>query len=628
MFKNFTIGKKIFFSFSIVIIMYFIGSVFNLISLHNNQEALKKSSELTKPSVEALKQLRVMNIYCRMLITNWVYIEQSSNSIEEKEDLVELHQIQYPELKKKLVSLSKQDWSQKDALKLDSVFLQYDSFLARQQSIMQSLETFDDYEDPVKKFEAEVEIDSIIIQYAQIQNDLNHLIDGKVIEDTKYDNQLFSSFVNLERYILIFLVISSVISIASAYYTSKSIADPLIGLKENINVLSRGEIPSESMESSRTDEVGEMASAINLLTKNVKMTAKFAEKIGQGKFDAFHVPLGPKDLMGNSLLTMRKNLEDFAKEERDRSWATQGQAIIGDILNKYSTEYEVLLNHILSALVDRLSSNYGVLYIVEIDSNGVEYLKLSSTFACNNSKFLQNEIYLGDGLISESWEHRKVFHLTNIPAEYFQIESGLGQSIPKQTLIFPLRVNDNVVGVIELATLTEFKKMHLDFIDKVSGNIAISITNIRINELAKRTLDKSKTILDQGPIDQIKIKETALSLEDKEIFEYLESTYPYIITSSDYKIVSVSDSVVDTLKYKQEELIQSRLSKIFSLDSYQVLKDSFDKEQTFRSTLSLHTKQMKQFQAIVSAKKVKIKANYLYYFTFLDVSELKDLAKK
>jgi len=72
------------------------------------------------------------------------------------------------------------------------------------------------------------------------------------------------------------------------------------------------------------------------------------------------------------------------------------------------------------------------------------------------------------------------------------ITSGLGLATPTTLLIVPLKINEDVVGVIEIASLKEFEQYKIDFIERLSESVASSIASVRTNEKTKILLMQSQ----------------------------------------------------------------------------------------------------------------------------------------
>ena len=105
-------------------------------------------------------------------------------------------------------------------------------------------------------------------------------------------------------------------------------------------------------------------------------------------------------------------------------------------------------------------------------------IELVASYAYDRKKHLEKTIMPGEGLIGRCIQEGDTIFLTDIPKDYIRIKSGLGQDDPKSLLIVPLKLNENVIGVIEVASLEIFKNFQIEFIERIGNSMASSIATI------------------------------------------------------------------------------------------------------------------------------------------------------
>ena len=81
--------------------------------------------------------------------------------------------------------------------------------------------------------------------------------------------------------------------------------------------------------------------------------------------------------------------------------------------------------------------------------------------------------------------------MSNIPKGYMKILSGLGESVPKSLLLIPLIYNDEVFGVLELASLKKINEHEREFLQNAAENIASTLSLTRISSQSTDLLKKS-----------------------------------------------------------------------------------------------------------------------------------------
>lgn len=283
-------------------------------------------------------------------------------------------------------------------------------------------------------------------------------------------------------------------------------------LKESIKALekvSNGELNVEIDEEIKKsdDETGQMNVALNELIKNLRDTAEFARQVGEGNLDHEIELLSSNDHLRVALIEMKEKLKEADKlakekriEEEKRSWSNEGLAKLNEILRK-QLDVDELSFQILSYIVNYMNANQGGIFIRNNDDQNNILLELKAFYAFNRRKFIKRTFELGEGLVGNCALEKQLIHLTEIPQDYIQITSGLGGSNPKSLLLVPMKMEDEVLGVIEIASFNQFEEYQVEFLEQASLSIASSLnmaeTNKRTAELLERTQQQAEEMAAQ-----------------------------------------------------------------------------------------------------------------------------------
>jgi len=333
--------------------------------------------------------------------------------------------------------------------------------------------------------------------YKKLQSVLKSMMDynlngldegGKTIEQLKRKSFFWIYFISFSALIVIFVI---------ALYIFKDISRSLKLLLNNLRVLNYGQIP-ENMLSVYKNEIGEMASLTNGLTKNIAELNKFANDISKGNYSTEYKLTSQEDLLGKALVNLRNSLiiskeEDEKRkiDEERRNWTNRGHAIFGEILRQRSRELSQLTDDIIKNLVYYLKANQGGLFLIN-DTLDIPKIELISAFAYDRKKFLQRSINIGDGLIGTVALERNTVFLKQIPEGYIEIESGLGEASPKFLLIVPLKFEEEILGIVELASFKEFLDYEIKFTEEVAQSIASTLLTAKINARTEQLLNESR----------------------------------------------------------------------------------------------------------------------------------------
>ena len=240
----------------------------------------------------------------------------------------------------------------------------------------------------------------------------------------------------------------------------------------------------------------------NLLKNNadqesdIKTAAKFVKEIEQGNLDVLYEGEGTsgrvvENTLATSLISMRDQMKRIAQKENERKWITEGLAMFVDILRSNDNLSE-LADTIIRNLVKYLEANQGVLFLLRDEDPEDVHLRLASCYAYNKKKYIDQRINPGEGLSGQALLEKAIIYLSEIPEDYIKITSGLGEALPTNILIVPLIVNDDVYGVVELASFKTILPYQIEFVEKLSESIASTIASVKVNEQTRKLLRESQ----------------------------------------------------------------------------------------------------------------------------------------
>lgn len=326
-----------------------------------------------------------------------------------------------------------------------------------------------------------------------------------------YESAMFDELNKLKTRIILSIIFIMILFSVAIWYLVKPIVGKINILVESINTLASGKL-IEKFNSNTNDEVGEIMNSVNRLTDNLKKNTNFANEIGSGKLDSEFEVLGDDDVLGNALLEMRKSLvenrqeeEKRKKEEEKQNWSSRGLAKFNDILRS-NDNLAVLGDKITSEMAEYLEANQCGLFVVNEDDDNT--MELVSAYAYNRKKYLSKQIGMGEGVAGTCLKEGKTIYLRDVPDDYIQITSGLGQSTPRELLVVPLRHEDKILGVFEIASFKTFEKHEIEFVEQVAETIASSVSNVIINQNTNKLLEQARQQAEQLAAQEEEMRQT------------------------------------------------------------------------------------------------------------------------
>jgi serine phosphatase RsbU (regulator of sigma subunit)/HAMP domain-containing protein len=349
---RFTIGRKIGTGFGVLIFLTLFAFLLTSVTLRTGRQKTNQVTDIYTPSVGYLKDLNSRIVRSQMLINNWVYY-QSNDDNPNKKELRNLIRHVYPSFRNR-INEYKEKWNDPVTQKtVDSIFVQIDSLFNQEKIIMDQLSSFTSYEDPAALFIVRPMVDEdgvISVQSKTIIEKLTKVIEKEQFTAAAVTSEMLDSFDFLDKIVKVLGAALVAGGIIIALFTVRSIVRPVKLLKNMLLTMGKGVLPkSRTKESS--DEIGEMASAMNKLVEALHRTTEFANEVGKGNFESDYTPLSEEDQLGNSLLKMRRDLhvnEQILERkviERTEEVVRQKQEI--EVKNR---ELEVLYKHVTDSI--------------------------------------------------------------------------------------------------------------------------------------------------------------------------------------------------------------------------------------------------------------------------------------
>lgn len=224
--------------------------------------------------------------------------------------------------------------------------------------------------------------------------------------------------------------------------------------------------------------------------KRMSQLTGFIEAVSGGNYDV-QLEESTQDHVSETLVRMRTKLKDNAELEKRRNWATSGQAEIGEILRSTGSSAE-LFDNIIRFIVKYTHSNQGGLFILNDDDANDVHLNLVACYAFERKKFLTKKVPIGNGIVGQCYLERAKIHLTEVPDDYVNITSGLGGTTPKAIMVVPLKVNEVVFGVLELASFQPYEEFEVELVEKFGENIAATVSSVKTNERTRELLEQTQ----------------------------------------------------------------------------------------------------------------------------------------
>jgi HAMP domain-containing protein/signal transduction histidine kinase/DNA-binding response OmpR family regulator len=263
-----------------------------------------------------------------------------------------------------------------------------------------------------------------------------------------------------------------------------------------------------------TDNVNQLAAN---LTTQVRAIAEVATAVTKGDLtrSIAVAAQGEVAALKDNINEMIRNLRETTLKNAEQDWLKTNLAKFSRMLQGQK-DLLTVGRLILSELAPVVSAQQAVFYMMDGSQKMDEpFLKLLASYAYKERKNVDNRFKLGEGLVGQCALEKEKILLANVPGDYVQITSGLGEAKPLNIMVLPIVFEGDVKAVMELASFDRFSPTHEAFLDQLTESIGIVLNTIEANMRTEDLLKQSQSLARELQSQQEELQQTNAELEDK-----------------------------------------------------------------------------------------------------------------
>jgi signal transduction histidine kinase/HAMP domain-containing protein/CheY-like chemotaxis protein len=260
-----------------------------------------------------------------------------------------------------------------------------------------------------------------------------------------------------------------------------------------------------------TTSVNELA--LNLTTQ-VRAIAEVASAVAQGDLTG-SVSVEAQGEVAELKHNVNLMVANLRETTRAKDWLESNLARIASLMQGHRDLVEVA-DLILRELTPLVNAQFGAFFLAAPGARPGEGLKLIAGYGTDKDTEPQlRSGTCGRGLVAQAALEKKRILINNVPPDYITVNSGLGAAPPASVVILPILYEDQVLGVIELASFSGFSDVHLAFIDQFVNTIGVSINTIIANARTESLLSESQRLTTELRQRSNELQRSNAELEDK-----------------------------------------------------------------------------------------------------------------
>lgn len=254
-----------------------------------------------------------------------------------------------------------------------------------------------------------------------------------------------------------------------------------------------------SAENAAEDLQGRVSQLLQQLHQNMDTVRHVMQQTGEGKtldIDSLHQN---DNLLLEALGDMNRRLRQVAEEERVRNWLNTGMDTVTRVLSgSFEQERSEVTYNFVKTVCQHTGACQGAVFLYQPGEGGQDgHLVMSESYAWDRRKYLKKQLLKNEGLTGQCFMEKQYIYLEQVPENYVNIKSGLGDSNPRIILLVPVIHNDEVFGVVELASFEPMQQQHIEFLQAAAERLGAAVFSVRTSERTRNLLAQSRKANDE-----------------------------------------------------------------------------------------------------------------------------------
>ncbi|MFF3086128.1 HAMP domain-containing protein [Streptomyces nojiriensis] len=267
-----------------------------------------------------------------------------------------------------------------------------------------------------------------------------------------------------------------------------------------------------------TENVNELAGN---LTRQVRAIAEVASAVAEGDLTRSITvdASGEVAELKDNINSMVGSLRESTRANQEQDWLKSNLARISGLMQGHR-DLAAVAELVMDELTPLVAAQYGAFYLAE-DGPGGPLLILVGSYGRPAGSGEGTGFALGESLVGQAARSHRIIATDQVPGGYV-ISSGLGHTTPGSLIILPIVVEDQVLGVIELASFSAFTPVHRDFLGQLMETIGVNLNTIVANARTDELLEESQRLTgelqarsEELQVQQVELQRSNAELEEK-----------------------------------------------------------------------------------------------------------------
>ncbi len=271
-----------------------------------------------------------------------------------------------------------------------------------------------------------------------------------------------------------------------------------------------------------TDNVNLLAAT---LTTQLRAIAEVSTAVTQGDLSRSITveAQGEVEELKDNINQMISNLRATTTRNAEQDWLNSNLARFGGLLQG-QRDLKDVSRLIMSELTPLVEAQHGAFFMLAGEGDEAE-LNLLATYGYKQRKSVSNRFKPGEALVGQAALERKPILVTQAPDDYIKVASALGEAAPVNIVVLPVLFEDQVMAVLELASLHPFTPVQQTFLEQLAETIGVVLNTIVATMRTEELLEQSQSLARelQSQSEELQAQQEELQQTNKELEEQAAS---------------------------------------------------------------------------------------------------------
>ncbi|AOZ93478.1 response regulator [Paenibacillus crassostreae] len=242
------------------------------------------------------------------------------------------------------------------------------------------------------------------------------------------------------------------------------------------------------------------------LSKGLHIINMMISSFGKGHMKTIRrLKVTSKDEIGEVARVFKEMAEDleekqelemsYIEAQKDQNWLNSHTNKVTQLLRGVNS-LEQISQTFISEFTPVLGAHYGAVYIQGEDKQPNRLFKYG-TYAGSGDLSTKDYFDTGEGLLGQSAMDKNPICIEGVPNQYLSVQSALGESLPLSLMIYPILFEEELIGVVELASLGKFTPLERQLLLQLTNSLGIVLNNVRRRISIEELLRDSQALTEE-----------------------------------------------------------------------------------------------------------------------------------